>query len=108
MLQKLQAKEEDLVWFYCQGWRVGEIIKQYTKQKITVKDCTGRRYRVQMNSEGKWVARSNTEFKGENHIKKGKTDGKKRIKIKGSGKRRLKIKIKRRKIRKSRKRTQTT
>ena len=99
MVKKIKAKKENCVWFYAEGWRYGKIVKQYSKNRMTVMDCSSK-YRIYQNENGKWIAMSNKEFKGQNHIKKEKKNGKKKIR-KIKIKKRIKIKITKRKIRKS-------
>jgi hypothetical protein len=98
-MNKLSANPENCVWFYCQGWRWGKIVKRNSENRVTVQDCTGKKYRVKRNQDDKWVALSNKGFKGENDMR-GKTDVKKKNR-KNKGQRRFKIKITKRKFRKS-------
>lgn len=97
-MRKINAKPEDCLWFYYHGWRWGEIVKRYSDKKLTVRDCTSRRYVVQRLDTGKWLATSSREFKEQRHLRKEKKDGKK--KGKAGSKRRLKVKIAKRKLRK--------
>ncbi len=97
-MKKITAAKEDCLSFYCQGWRYGEIVKRYAKDRVTVKDCTGRRYRVQLNDKGQWVAMNNGEFKGSHNLKEKKNGKKKKIR-KIKRKKRIKIKTKKRKLR---------
>jgi len=105
---RTKGKEgEHWVWFYWEGWRFGKIIKRYSNTLMTVKDCRKSRHRVQKLDNGKWLAVSSKEFKGQNHLrKKEKKHGKKKIKV--AGKRRFKIKTAKRKLRKIRKITKAT
>jgi len=98
-MEKIKAEKENCLWFYCQGWRYGEIVKQYSKNRVTVRDCTGRKYIVQSNSMGKWIATSHKDFKGENNLKE-KTIGKKKKIRKIKFKKRIKNKTTKRKFRK--------
>lgn len=97
-IKKIKAKKENCLWFYYQGWRYGKIIKRYAENLVTVRDCTKKRYRIKLNRKNQWIAISNKEFKGANHLK-GKTNGKIKIKIKKSkGKKGVNIKTKKRRI----------
>ncbi len=95
-LKKL-LKTKKGIWFYNQGWRVGKIVKRYSKTRITVKDCTGTRCRVMLDQKDRWIALSH--FKNSDNLKE-KNNGKKKIK-KVKSKKWIKIKTKRWKLRKS-------
>jgi len=96
MIQKLDESATK-VWFYNQGWRVGQIIKKYSNDLVTVKDCTGSKYRIRMVKENAWIALNNKDFKEEHKARKKrkKKDNKKKIVKKRTmkivKKRRLKI-----------------
>jgi hypothetical protein len=94
-ITKIKAKKENCIYFYNEGWRYGKIIKRYSETSVTVRDCTGSKHRVYLNANKKWIANSNQEFKDQKKLRKGKKNGKIKIK-KASGKKRNTIKIKRR------------
>ena len=101
-MKKIDTTKKSSICFYWQGWRYGKIVKRYSKNRMTVRDCAGRRYRVYLNENEKWVAMSDKDYKQLKSIKKEKKHGKKiKVKIKGKRKRRFKVKIKGRKLRKS-------
>lgn len=94
-MRKIEAKSEDCIWFYWEGWRWGEIIKRYSDDLLTVKDCNKSRHRVRRNNKGKWVSFRHKDFKEQKKVR-GEENGKKEKSKKIKGKRRLKVKIKRR------------
>jgi len=100
-MKKIKADADKCIWFYCDGWRYGKIIKHWSGVEVTVADCSESKYRCKQNNNGSWIATRSKEFKNQKHARKEPANGKEKNKRKGKKiriKKRVQVKAKKRKV----------
>ena len=92
-MNKLKADPENCIWFYSRGWRYGEIMKYNSDTQITVRDCSGSRYRCRQTDSG-WIAIRSDEYKKKKASQKAIV---KKVIKKAKGKKKFKIRLRKKK-----------
>ena len=78
-------KDEDsrFVWFYWDGSRYGKVVKEHSKNHLTVEDVHGIHHQVKRNKKNDWISCRHKEFTGQNNLR-GETDGNEKSKVESS------------------------